>query len=482
MIQVGASTRRRGLLIGAAILVVSGVILVVLESGPDFLEAPLPRAVDEEVAVEPAPASSLALRLTIPLARLVALLEDAVPRAFGSMDERQELPDHDRTTLAFSLDRLPISASMTGRVARVETVVEYGLTAYYDPPILPEVSGSCGTGDDGKRRLRVVIEAPLEITEDWRLGTKAKLVTVEPPSDADRDRCQVTFLGIDLTDRVVDGARAFLVDQERTVDSMAATLDLRPSFEAWWNTLREPVPLADSVWLMVGPDSIRQGTLGGSGDSVWVELALGARPSVVVGPRPDADTTALPPLGKGAFESGLDLVVEGRADYGTLSRMLMTQVAGTDVEHEGRTVTVDSLHVFGVGGGRIALDVRVSGDLSARLYFTGTPELDPLNQTISVPDLDFDVATEDVLVAAAAWLRRGGLRALLRERASWPLGPVSDRLETWLDEGLNREISPDLGVVGRVESVIPREVYALRDHLLVRIGARAEAHMYVTGP
>jgi hypothetical protein len=480
MIRVRAHTWRRRLLIGAAILVVSGLIVLVLEEGPDFLEAPVPRIVDEEVAVEAAPASSLALRLTIPLARLVALLEDAVPRAFGSMGERQELPDDDRTTLAFSLDRLPISASMNGRVARVETVVEYGLTAYYDPPILPEVSGSCGTGDDGKRRLRVVIEAPLEITEDWRLGTKAKLVTVEPPSDADRDRCQVTFLGIDLTDRVVDGARAFLVDQERTVDSMAATLDLRPSFEAWWNTLSEPVLLADSVWLMVGPDSIRQGALGGSGDSLWVELALGARPSVVLGPRPD--TTALPPLGRGDFESGLNLVVEGRADYGTLSRMLMTQLNGTEVEHEGRIVTVDSLRVFGIGGGRIALDVRVSGDLSARLYFTGTPELDRLRQTISIADLDFDVATEDVLVAAAAWLQRGGLRALLRERASWSLGVVSDRLETWLHEGLNREISPDLGVVGRVESVTPREVYALRDHVLVRIGARAEAHMYVTGP
>jgi hypothetical protein len=30
--------------------------------------------------------------------------------------------------------------------------------------------------------------------------------------------------------------------------------------------------------------------------------------------------------------------------------------------------------------------------------------------------------------------------------------------------------------------VTPTEVYALRDHLLVRIEARAEARMYVTGP
>ncbi|HUF75861.1 MAG TPA: DUF4403 family protein [Longimicrobiales bacterium] len=469
--------------IAVAAGLVLGALLVVLQwRGQDFLEAPAPEIQADAELLEPAIASSLAVPLGIPLARLVALLEDAVPREFGSMDERRELPGQDRTSLAFSLERSPIRASVEGRVARVETVLEYALRAYYDPPVLPEVSGSCGTGDDGKRRLRVVIEAPLRLTEDWRLATTAELVTVEPPTDEDRDRCRVTFLGFDLTDRVVDGARTYLEQQERTVDSIARSLDLRPSFEAWWKTLREPVELADSVWLVVGPNGVRQGSLQGVGDSVWVELALDAMPSVVVGPRPVVDETPLPPLGTGTFEPGLDLIVEGRAEWGTVSGMLMDELAGTEVRHEGRTVTVDSLRVFGIGGGRIALDVRVSGDLAARLFFTGTPALDSSGQVIALPDLDFDVATADVLVAAAAWMQRQGLRTLLRERARWPAAPVAAWLERWLDEGLNRSISDNLRVAGQVAWVTPREVHALRDHLLVRIAARADARMYVTGP
>ncbi len=469
--------------IAAAVWIVLAALFVALQwGGPAFLEAPAPRIQADTEPLEPARASSIAVPLGIPLARLVALLEDAVPREFGSMEERRELPDRDRTSLAFSLERSPIRASVEGRIARVETVLEYALRAYYDPPILPEVSGSCGTGDDGKRRLRVVIEAPLRLTEDWGLATSAELVTVEPPTDEDRDRCRVTFLGLDLTDRVVEGARSYLEQQERTVDSIAASLDLRPSFEAWWKTLREPVELADSVWLVVGPSNVRQGSFDGVGDSVWVELALDAFPSVVVGPRPVADETPLPPLGTGTFEPGLDLIVEGRADWATLSGMLMDELAGTELQHEGRTVTVDSLRVYGIGGGRIALDVRVSGDLAARLFFTGTPELDPWNQVISLPDLDFDVATADLLIVAAAWMQRLGLRSLLRERATWDVAPLAAWLEGWLDEGLNRSFSDDLRVAGQVSSVIPREVYALRDHLLVRVAAHADARMYVTGP
>lgn len=452
---------------------------VVTVAGPDFLDPPPPEIVPDEVSPPELRPSSLSAPLGIPLMRLVALLNDAIPWTFGSLDDRRELPDRDRTELAFALERSPLSARMDGPVARVEAVVEYALTAYYDPPILPEVSGSCGTDDNRKRRLHVVIEAPLGLTDDWRLSTRSRVVTVEPPTDEDRDRCQVTFLGIDLTDRVVEGARGFLEEQERTVDSIAASLDLRPSFEGWWETLLDPVELTDSVWLMLGPETIRRGTLRGEGDTVWVDLALEARPGVVVGSKPESVDTPLPALVAGEVVPGLDLIVEGRVDYGIASRMLLEELQGVELEHEGRRVTVDAFRVFGIGGGRVALDVVVSGDLSARLYFTGTPALDPETQVISVPDLDFDVATEDVVLAAASWVRQQGLRRLLRERAQWRVGPAAEWLGTWLDRGINREISDDLRVEGSVLSVTPQSVYALRDHMVVRVAARADARVHV---
>jgi hypothetical protein len=127
----------------------------------------------------------------------------------------------------------------------------------------------------------------------------------------------------------------------------------------------------------------------------------------------------------------------------------------------------------------MALDVVVSGDLDARLYFTGTPVLDSETQVISVPDLDFDVATEDVVLAAASWIQQHGLRRVLRERAQWPAAPATEWLSTWLDRGINREISDDLRVEGTVLSVTPQSVYALRDHMVVRVAARADARVYV---
>ncbi|MDZ7779479.1 MAG: hypothetical protein U5R14_05985 [Gemmatimonadota bacterium] len=68
--------------------------------------------------------------------------------------------------------------------------------------------------------------------------------------------------------------------------------------------------------------------------------------------------------------------------------------------------------------------------------------------------------------------------------SGWTWGPSSatEWLAEWLDRGLNRDISEELRVAGRVGSITPQSVHALRDHLLVRIAARAEAEVYVTDP
>lgn len=472
------STPRRLALAGTVLaLVVAAAVLLWPDGRSDLLEAPAPTVSSESEEPEPLAVSSMAVPMTIPLDILVGLLEDAVPRTYGSLDERQSLPDRGRTDLAFELERQPFHAVMDGNVVRIETLVEYGLQAWYDPPVLPELHGTCGTGDGPRPRLRMVLEAPLSLTEDWSLATRADLTTLEPASDEDRDRCQMTFLDFDVTGRVVDGARGFLEGHERTLDSLAASVELRSSFESWWETLRDPIELDESVWLVLRPEAVRRGPIAGTADSVRVALALEARPSVVVGARPARDTASLPPLRAGPTPPGIDILVEGRAEYGTASRFLQQELAGTELERQGRRIRIESLRVLGLGEGRVALEVRVSGDLRARLYLTGTPTLDRDGQVIAVPDLDFDVATENVVVQAASWLRGLGLLQLLRERARWPARPAEAWLSDWLRRGLNRDISSTLRIRGTVESLTVEEVRPLTADVWVRIEAKADARV-----
>jgi hypothetical protein len=353
------------------------------------------------------------------------------------------------------------------------------LRAFYDAPLLPDVSGSCGTGDEERPRLDVTIEAPISLDERWTLRTAARVMDVRPTSDADRDQCQVTFFAVDVTKKVAATAFEFLAEHTYDIDSIAAAVDVRSSFEGWWRTLQEPIQLADSLWLAMRPEAVRRGPVRGEGDSLQVALSLHARPTLAYGPRPMLPHVTLPALAMSEVPGGLDLLVEAKIEYDAAGAFLLDMLGGRSFEHDGRTLTLETLRVFGIGAGRLAVEAVLTGDVSARLFLIGTPEVEPLTGQIVVPDLDFDVATRNVVLAAISWFRANDFRDELREQARWPAEPTVEWLTGWLVEGLNRDLSDDLRVEGEVASVRILGVYALQEALLVRVSATGSARLFV---
>ncbi len=476
----GVSRRRR--VVGLGVLAL-GVVVSLLVARHDWrarmLSTPAPDTVPDVASPAPVPVSMIAVPLTIPVASLAEQLENAVPKRFGSLGHRVELPHADRTSIAFVLRRAPFQVSFTGGRATVQATVHYALRVWYDPPLLPEVGASCGDGDDGDPRLRMTVEGPVSLDSDWALRTRAHLSDLRPATDTDRDRCRVTFLDFDLTDPLVEQARTYLEAHAPALDSVAARVDLRSQFEEWWTTLQEPQPLGDSLWLLMRPEAVRRGPVRGRGDSIDVTLALRAHPTVVMGTRPSVRHVPLPPLDTGDISPYLDVAVEGRAGYPATSRLLQRELGGLAVREMRRSVRLDSLRVFGIGGGRIALEVRVGGDADARLYLTGTPVLDRKTGEISIPDLDFDVHTRDLVLAAETWLGGDYLRGVLRDRARWPAAPAVDWIRSRLEEGLNQDLSDDLRVAGTIDQVRLVGIRATRDALFVRASATGSAAVQV---
>jgi hypothetical protein len=463
----------------AALLALVGVVIVFASRrGVAVLEPAPPEARSDILPSEAAP-STISVPLALPLSVLVELLEDAVPKAHGTSDSLVAVPDRGRTSVAIALERGPFSVSMVDDVARIATTLRYRLRLSYDLPALPDPRGSCGFDGDDRPGLAVTIRSPVSLASDWTLRTKAEVVDVRPATETAADRCEVSVVGLDVTDRVVEGARGFLVDYLDDIDRRATRVDTRSRFEGWWQALQEPIELGDSLWLVMGPETITRGRVVGTGDSLRVPLTLSARPRVLLGPRPSLPLVSLPPLDSGAVEPRLDLLVDGRADYGAGSRFLTDHLAGTELALRGSTLRLGSLRVYGVGGGRLALAVGVSGDVRGTLYLTGTPTIDATGSRVSVPDLDFDVSTEEAVFGIVPALVALSLRDFLRERATWPVDPAVRFLADWLGRGLNRDLSADLRVTGTVDTVGIVGVYPLREVLLVRMSASGSASLVV---
>lgn len=448
------------------------------------IEAPFPEVEEDRAVSDDLPPSILNVPITYDLTSVVEALEREVPVRFGDMDEERPHPSNDRVAFAFEAERSPFEARLDGSTAWLSATLRYRGRGWYDAPLLPRVSASCGTDDeeDNRPRAQVVLSSPLSIAPDWTLVSRARVEQVAPATDEERDQCRVTSFGIDVTDRVIDAATSMLQERTGRIDAEVARVDLRSRIERVWGILQEPIELTGDVWLVIRPSEVRRGDVEGEGLSVTAWVGLTARPRIVLGPRPRPVPLPLPLLEEAEVGEGLHILMEGRAHYPASSRLLTRELGGLELEWGENRIRLRELRVAGIGGGRLALEVDFDGSARGRIYLVGTPAYDAAAGEVHVPDLDFDVATGHLLVGGLAWLARGNLVEFLRERARLPVADVMALAREQLLRGLNRDLSDEVTIGGEVLSARALGVEATREALVVRSIAQARARLSVAAP
>lgn len=444
------------------------------------IEAPRPASVTDVVRVPDIPPSSLNVPVSYDLTPIIRQLEDIVPRAYGSLDRRVGLESNERASVAFELSRTPFQVSLVGDVVRLSSVISYKARGWYDSALLPEVSASCGTGDDEiPPRLLVSLSARLTLTEDWLLHAEGRVDRVSPRSDHDQDKCRITPLSINVTDRVVDAARGLLDRHMPEIEGAIAQIDLGSKFREWWDILRRPIELDEDVWLTIDPTAVRRGTTEGVGRTLIANVGLTAHPHLSVGPRPEPEARPLPRLDTVHVAEGLHIRATASAEYRTGSDMLTRELGGQILEQDGRTFEIVKLHVSGLGDGRVVVELDFKGSAQGRVFLVGTPHYDADSGEVYVPDLDFDVASLDLLIGGLDWFAHDQAVAFLRARARWPVDDLTGFAEVQLFRGLNRRLSDEAQLRGTVDSVRVIDVYATRRSLVVHAEAFARAELLV---
>lgn len=434
-------------------------------------------------AAAPAPAPPELSRFSVPLeydfTAVLRLVEQIVPTKFGSMDSVKTVGDDDRKHYAFEAVRGPFTAFAEGNLLHLRATFAYGARGYYKPIIGPTLSAGCGNGAE---RPRVVVElaTPIGLTDDFHLASKARIVRVEPATTTQRDRCDVSILHHDVTDRVVEAARAGLESQLATIDKKVASVDLTEHVTEWWAMLAHPIKLRDGVWLLLGPERLRVGHVSGSKKIIVVPVSLDARPRVVTATsEPTVVTTALPKLERDSASDRFHIVLDGVVDYGIASRELTAALAEKSFTQSGKTIAVQQVSVLPKSKGRLALSVTFTGDANGTVELIGTPQIDRERSMIAVPDLDFDLQSDSKLLQTYSWLKSDDLRTELRKRARISMKPALDRGRGLLLEGLNRKIGDALTLTATVDSVAERGIFVTRDGLIVRAEASGRAGVSV---
>ena len=443
----------------------------------DKVAPPVPRATATWVdTLPPVPTSYLDVPVRYDLAPAMRWLEREVPVAFGSLEERHAVPHKKRVHYAYAATRSPFRIAVSGRTATLQADVRYRVRAWYNPPILPELTGACDD-DDAPPRARLTIETTVQLTSGWTLRPRTRAI-VTPLSDPKRDRCKVTFLSIDVTDKVMGAAQAALQGELHDFDAKVAAFDLPQESRRLWNTVGSPLRLSDSLWMVINPSTVRIGLLKMRGDTLVTTVGLSANPRVVGGPRPDVSVPPMPPPQDSTSRPPvLHLLTEGRLPYDVGSSILTKELRGTIIKVARQRMVLDSLHLIGIGDGRVAVGLVVHGSVRGMLWAVGRPAYDTATAQLYMPDLVYDGGTRDRLTGTLAWLAQGQIEDFLRTRVRIKLANVVADGRDLLEQELNRDLADGVHLRMEVKSGRVLSVRASPTALLVRAVASGQGEL-----
>jgi hypothetical protein len=427
-------------------------------------------------ALPPVPTSYLDVPVRYDLAPAMHWLETEVPVAFGSLEERHEVPRKKRVHYAYAATRTPFRITVNGRTATLQADVRYRVRAWYNPPILPELTGACDD-DDAPPRARLTIVTTVQLTSGWTLRPRTRAI-VSPLGDPKRDRCKVTFLSIDVTDKVMGAAQAALQRELRDFDAKVSAFALPQESRRLWNTLGTPLELTDSLWMVINPSTVRIGMLRMQGDTLVTTIGLSANPRIIGGPRPDVPVPPMPPPQDSTSRPPvLHLLTEGRLPYDVGSSILTRELRGTVIKVANQRLVLDSLHLIGIGDGRVAVGLIVHGSVRGMLWAVGRPAYDTATAQLYMPDLVYDGGTRDLMTGALAWLAQGQIEDFMRTRVRIKLAHVLADGRDLLENELNRDLTDGVHLKMDVRSGRVLSVRASPTALLVRAVASGQGEL-----
>lgn len=436
----------------------------------------------------PAPeVSTIVIPIRTSLAPLLPQLESQVPKGLAKTDA-YELDPQKQFGLKYRVARDPITLSVVGSGIHAMTTVHYSLEGCrrtqkpFSGDIVMWPCISCGFGEP-MRDAWISFSSHLTWDANWRLHS----TTRAQPVDFSSNRCQVTFVNIDITDwKIGPIVNEQLRQAVKTIDANTPKLtNIRPAAAQVWSALQTPVAIAPRTWLVMEPLDVALGPISGSGLSLTSMLTLRARTRVVVGERPPVTPKPLPPLRVDqAANGGIRIPFDVELPYAEANRLMAENFAKQT--YEG--VAVDSIRLGPAADGRVAIELNVRYHASflkrysGLVYLEGTPLFDAATRTVSLQNLNYslDPRRKNPFIRIADRVAHEKLRATLAKTAHWSVAPQIDSIRDEIARAVTRPLAPGVMMRGTLGTIEPAAVTLDANGIVVHALATGNAEVEVS--
>ncbi len=453
--------RKRLLQLGHRIYwLVAVMVLLVACKTARLPEAPTPSSA---LPLPPQPVSLISIPVQVNLKPTYQAIEKTTPTVYaGGENPCQGI----RYQYAFK--RSPLRINGEGQTVTCQVNGEYSLSGSYcatcafDRCIIKTPVFSCGV-DEPLRKIAIAFQTALTLRPDYQLSANTTLTQLRPI-----DPCQISFLNVDISEALVKQIRQSMAPVCKSVDSAIVAYPMRTAVQDMWNKLKAPESIQSLGFFSLNPDALSVQSLQLSGDSLRFRLMIRCKPDFYLR-RPTWKNLPLPNATPLPTTNGFQVFTDIKLEYGPLTALLNDSLQNKTMIIKGKKMVIDSVALSHIGAGYCQFKLHFSGYKKGVLYLTGKPTYEASTQTMRLQDLDYDLKTKSWLLKSASWIMDARIRENLAQAAVFPMKATLQEMQSSLEASLQRTLTPDVRMRGRVQSCIIENIYPQPNALIIRL-------------
>src|SRR3984893_2454797 len=347
------------------------------------------------------PATEIDLPVKIYAPPLLAKAEAMVPKEFTSDGWPNYFQPSCDFRYKYRFVRSALGITCIDNAVGVQFTGNYQVTGgrcfcSLNKPISPWISGSCGFGDEPMRRVNINIRSQLNFLPAYQVRSTTSVGQVQA-----MDKCQVSLFSTDVTQLIVDSIKSSIAVFCSILDETIAELSFSGLLERSAEKSVYKANMGTYGFFSLHPSLIRIGQLNFQKDTINISAGLTCNPELSSDSSRNKEQNTLPPVLQKENRNGISLYLNAVYDYTFLSKIASDTLRNKVFEIKGRTIVVKDVLIRGIGNHQVEVRVDFAGSNRGSIYLRGTPVLDTVKQTLSIPDISYSLESKDLILKIA---------------------------------------------------------------------------------
>ncbi len=340
-------------------------------------------------------------------------------------------------------------------------------------PVSPFITESCGFGEEPMRSIDLNLGSLLTITNDWKFKTASEVRSVVA-----NDKCTISDNSIDLTDMVVDTIKGTLAQYTSSADGIVENIDFTEAIDSNWKKINNAIELPLHMgYVKAKLSSISLGKINLRNDTLYAAAGMYFKPTLYSNKPEEEETPALIDLETLQDNSpAYDIQADAIYSFDSLIKILTPFVVNKEfklqLKQKIRVTKIDVRQDNNLG--RIAIQAWFTGTKKGSFTLHGTPMLNVEKQTISIPDMYYDLQSRNLFLKLGNRMFKKRIYNALKKATNISLNSYKLLAIASLNTMLNKS-NGDVITSGYVKALEANALHTTDKSILIRVTVSGKA-------